>query len=167
MSWSLRPVLPSDRDLLLRLYASVREAELAQVPWSEAQKQAFLLHQITAQERHYRERYPSSEHQIVMVGGEPIGRLWIDRQAERIHILDLILLSPAEESGVDIALLQDLQGEAGTAGKAVTIYLESFSPSLALFERLGFVQEEEQGTHLLLAWRVRTSAPAPALDPSK
>jgi ribosomal protein S18 acetylase RimI-like enzyme len=149
MNWSLRPVADADRDLILSLYASTRAGELAQVPWSEAQKQAFLQHQVAAQERHYRERYPTSQHEVIMTGERPLGRLWLDRQPDRVHILDLTLLPEARGAGVGSALLRSLQAEAA----AVTIYLESFTPSLPLFERLGFAKEAEQGAHLLLAWR--------------
>jgi ribosomal protein S18 acetylase RimI-like enzyme len=149
MSWSLRPVADADRELILSLYAVTRAGELAQVPWTEAQKQAFLQHQVAAQERHYWERYPTSQHQVILTGERPMGRLWLDRQPDRIHILDLTLLPAARGAGVGTALLRNLQAEA----TAVTIYLESFSPSLPFFERLGFAREEERGAHLLLAWR--------------
>ena len=35
---SLRPIEDGDREFLLRVYASTRAEELAQVPWSEEQK---------------------------------------------------------------------------------------------------------------------------------
>jgi hypothetical protein len=34
----------------------------------------------------------------------------------------------------------------------VGIYVESFNPSLSLFERLGFSEVEKEGLNLLLRW---------------
>jgi hypothetical protein len=33
------------------------------------------------------------------------------------------------------------------------VFVESFNPSLRLFERLGFVAADEQGAHLLMQWK--------------
>jgi hypothetical protein len=45
---ALRPIRPDDRPLLLALYASTREAELALVDWDAAQKAAFVEMQFDA-----------------------------------------------------------------------------------------------------------------------
>ena len=51
---ALRPVTPEDEGLLLEIYASTRADELAQIPWDEAQRAAFLKMQLTARDRSYR-----------------------------------------------------------------------------------------------------------------
>lgn len=38
----LRPAAPDDEPLLRRVYASTREEELEQVPWTDEQKASFL-----------------------------------------------------------------------------------------------------------------------------
>lgn len=156
MSYQLRPVTPADGELILRLYGVSREAELAPVPWSEAQKLAFLQHQVAAQERHYWERYPHSEHLVVEVAGRPVGRLWLDRQGERIHIIDLIL--DPEDDALRTQILRDRQEEAAVKKQAVTIYLESFHPSLPLFAQLGFAKAGEEGAHFRLVWSTAPDA---------
>jgi hypothetical protein len=42
--------------------------------------------------------------------------------------------------------------EAKEAGKPVTIYVETFNPSLRLFQRLGFTTIQQEGLHLLLQY---------------
>lgn len=75
----LRPVaLPDDEPFLRRLYASTREEELAPVGWSAAQREAFLSFQFAAQQRHYQSCFPRCEHCLVLLAGEPIGRLYTE-----------------------------------------------------------------------------------------
>jgi hypothetical protein len=52
--FALRPETEADTDFLMRLYASTREEELAQAPWSAEQKQEFVAGQFRAQRHHYR-----------------------------------------------------------------------------------------------------------------
>ena len=40
--------------------------------------------------------------------------------------------------------------EAKEAGKPVSIFVETFNPSLRLFQRLGFTPIQQEGFHLLL-----------------
>ena len=47
----------------------------------------------------------------------------------------------------------ELLREAKQAKKRVTIYVESFNPSLRLFERLGFRKVEENGFQFLMEWK--------------
>jgi hypothetical protein len=48
--------------------------------------------------------------------------------------------------------------EARQGGKAVSINVENFNPSLRLFERLGFQRAEENGFHLLMRWQPAASS---------
>jgi predicted GNAT family acetyltransferase len=55
--------------------------------------------------------------------------------------------------GLGTPLIKSLMEEAAQAGKPLTIYVESFNPSLRLFERLGFLKTEEgDGINLLMKW---------------
>ena len=67
MNLTLRPAEAADRDLLFRVYASTREAELALTDWDEAQKMAFLTHQFTAQDTHYRQHYPGALFNLILL----------------------------------------------------------------------------------------------------
>ena len=48
---TLRPVSAADDGFILQGYASKREQELAQVPWSAEQKEAFVRMQYVAQKQ--------------------------------------------------------------------------------------------------------------------
>ncbi|MBV9957175.1 MAG: GNAT family N-acetyltransferase [Acidobacteria bacterium] len=146
----LRPVGEEDMEFLRAVYASGREAELAQVPWSEAQRDAFVQMQFTAQLNHYREHSPAAEHGIILADERPVGRLYVERREGEIRILDITLLTAERGRGVGSSLLRALLEEAEETGKSVSIYVENYNPSRRLFERLGFRVIEDDGLNLLL-----------------
>jgi ribosomal protein S18 acetylase RimI-like enzyme len=148
----LRPAEPQDAELLFRVYASTRAEELSVVPWDDAQTEAFLRAQFDAQDRWYREHYERASFDVVLVGGEPGGRLYVHRGESEIRIVDVALLPEHRGRGVGTALLRYLLDEADAAGKRVTIHVERFNPALRLYERLGFAVAEDKGVYLLLEW---------------
>jgi ribosomal protein S18 acetylase RimI-like enzyme len=149
----LRPVEPGDEEFLYRVYASTRTEELAVVPWDDDAKEAFLRMQFAAQDTWYHEQMPDASYQVVLVDGEPAGRLYVDRREDEIRIVDIALLPEHRGRGLGTALLRELLEEADAAGKPVTIHLERFNPALRLYERLGFAQVEDQGVYLFLERR--------------
>jgi RimJ/RimL family protein N-acetyltransferase len=153
LSISFRPVGPDDEAFLLKVYASTRSEELARVPWTEEQREAFLKMQLAAQHSHYRERYPGGEYLLIIAGDRPIGRLYVARLEKQIRIMDITLLPEERGQGLGTSILRDLMKEAAEARKPLRIYVESFNASLRLFERLGFSSIEENGIHLLMQWQ--------------
>lgn len=149
---TLRPAAATDRDLLYRIYAATRTEELAPVPWSDEQKVVFLRQQFEAQDLHYRRHYPSASFQIIEVGKEPAGRLYVDRWASEIRLMDIALLPEFRNRGVGSRLLHELLAEARASGRAVSIHVERNNPALRLYERLGFRPEGEHGIYLLMRW---------------
>jgi ribosomal protein S18 acetylase RimI-like enzyme len=150
---ALRPVTDGDEAFLLTVYSSTRAAELALVPWNEAQRAAFLQMQFTAQQNHYRGYYPDARHDLILFQDLPVGRLYVDRREQEIRILDITVLPEYRNQGIGSSLIKALMEEAREAGKAVLIHVESFNPSRQLFERLGYRQTEDDGINLLYEWR--------------
>jgi len=152
MNPTLRPATTADRDLLYRIYASTREDEIALTDWTEDQVTAFLTQQFTAQDTHYREHYPGAEFDLILLDGEPIGRLYVHRRPAEIRIMDIALLPPHRNQGIGTHLLQSLQSEAASTAKSLTIHVEQFNPAFNLYTRLGFQPIAEHGVYLLLEW---------------
>jgi len=150
---TLRPATAADDDFLFNCYASTRAQELAQVPWSQEQKEAFVRMQYTAQKQHYAAEAPQASHDIIYVDATPVGRIFLDRREDALHILDITVLPQHRNYGTGSLLLRRLLDEAGRLGKPASIYVESFNPSLRLFERLGFRKDHEKGFHLLMKWQ--------------
>jgi len=150
---ALRPVTDADESFILAVYASTRADELARVPWTQEQKDGFVHMQFAAQKRHYAAEYPQASHDIIVVEGAPVGRIYLDRAAEEFHILDVTVLPQHRNRGIGSWLLRQVLDEAARAGEPVAIYVENFNPSLRLFERLGFRKAEENGFQLLMKWQ--------------
>jgi ribosomal protein S18 acetylase RimI-like enzyme len=147
---SLRPAEASDDGLLSALYASTRADELAIVPWPPEQKQAFVAAQFAAQKQHYEMEYPHAAQQVICIGGETVGRLYLDRQPDVVHILDITVAPERRNCGIGTAVIESIRRQADADGKPVSIYVEDFNPSARLFRRLGFQVAEKNGFQLLL-----------------
>src|SRR3954467_9873691 len=150
---SLRPITPEDDSFLAGVYASTRMEELAVTGWSDEEKFAFCRSQFDAQSAHYRENYPGASLQVIEDAGVPIGRLYVARWEREIRIMDIALLPEHRGSGIGTKLLRELQEEARSAGKSLTIHVERFNPAMELYQRLGFRQVEDKGVYLLLEWK--------------
>jgi len=150
---TLRPVVHADRELLIAVYASTRAEELAPVPWDDAQKDAFIRMQFGAQDGYWREHKPCAEFCVVLVDGEPAGRLYLDRLADEIRIVDVALLPAWRGRGIGTTLLRDVLEEGRDAGLAVTIHVEQGNRARGLYERLGFRPISTAGVHHLMQAR--------------
>ena len=149
---SLRPVVETDEEFLVEVYATTRAEELAMVSWTEEQEQAFIRFQYDAQKEHYAKKYPNANHDLILSNGRQVGRLYVARLDEEIRIVDITVLPAERNNGIGTYLLKQLLEEA-TAKKMMTrIYVEEFNPSVQLFKRLGFNVSEQQGFHLLFQW---------------
>lgn len=148
----LRPATAADRGLLFDVYASTRAEELAAVPWDEATKRAFLTQQFDAQDAHYRTHYPRTTYEVIEVGGEAAGRLYLDRGERDVLIVDIALLPAFRGRGTGGSILREILEEAESQGKRVSIHVEVQNPAHSLYERLGFTRVEERGVYVLLEW---------------
>ena len=151
----LRPITPGDDSFLAGLYASTRAEELSVTTWSDEEKAVFCRRQFDAQSAHYVENYPGASLQVIERAGELIGRLYVARWEREIRIMDIALLPAYRGTGIGTQLLRELQDEARSAGKSLSIHVERFNPALRLYERLGFKMVEDKGVYLLLQWSSR------------
>lgn len=147
---TLRPASADDYDFLVEVYGSTRAEEMALVPWTTEQQQAFIRSQFAAQQDHYAKKYPAASHDIILSDNRPVGRLYVARLDQEIRIIDITLLPAERNAGIGSYLIQQMLDEANRTGKLTRIYVEEFNPSLRLFERLGFSPSEQDGIHLLM-----------------
>jgi ribosomal protein S18 acetylase RimI-like enzyme len=120
------------------------------VPWDDAQKEAFLRMQFDAQDAWWRENYAGATFDVIVVDGEPAGRLYVHRGPSEIRIVDIALLPDHRGRGIGTSLLRDLLAEGDAGEKSVTIHVERMNPALRLYERLGFAVAEDKGVYLFL-----------------
>lgn len=149
----LRRVMAADDEFLRRLYASTRTDELARTGWDDGAIEQFLTMQWRAQTGDYVSRFPGSRHDIIRRGDHDIGRLWVDRPGDRIHLLDLAVLPEHRRRGVGTEVLCSLQREAVACEKPlVHSVLRDNRDALRLYRRLGFVVVNDEALHHLMRW---------------
>lgn len=143
----LRPATLDDRDFLVHVYASTRADELAVVPWTDEQRAAFVLSQFNAQDTYWRQQRPAASRSIIEVAGRPAGRLYVDRTAQEIRIVDIALVAEFRGDGIGTELLRGLLAEGDAAGLPVTIHVEQGNRARRLYERLGFTKVADAGAY--------------------
>ena len=146
----LRPIRDEDLPFLLRVYAATREEELAPVPWTRAEKDAFLASQFALQHQYYQQHYTDAAFQLILAGGEPVGRLYLARWEDEHRIVDIAVVPEHRNRGIGSSLLADVLAEADAAGKPVSIHVELQNPARRLYDRLGFRPVEERGVYVLM-----------------
>jgi GNAT superfamily N-acetyltransferase len=143
----LRATTSEDRGLLLALYGSTRVDELSVVSWGDAEKTAFVTMQFEAQDASYRQSYPDGQFLIVVVEGEPIGRLYLARLEEEVRLVDLTLLPAQRGRGIGSALMAWLVAQTDHDGLPLTLHVEPWNPARRLYDRLGFQSLEQRGIY--------------------
>jgi len=106
--------------------------------------------QLDAQTRHYRSVHPTAAHSVITVGGEPAGRLIVDRSDREIRIVELALLPPFRRAGVGSELVRPLLEEADAAGLPVRCHVEQSNDARRFWERLGLVAVGLDGAHMAM-----------------
>lgn len=162
---SLRPIRADDEQFLYDVYASTRQEELAPVPWTDEQKAAFLRMQFAAQHKYYLEQYANADYRVILRDDRPIGRLYLDRQADEFRIVDIALLPEHRRSGIGGGLLREILAEADRAGARVSIHVERNNPALRLYERTGFRVVGDTGVYFLMVRLPTPTSVAPAPSP--
>lgn len=144
MDYRLRPATPDDDAWQLAIYASTRADELALTGWPPAQREAFVHQQHRAQQLHYRQHFPRSACQLIVVADAVAGRLWTDPRDAGLHILDIAVLPAWRGQGLGTRCLLAL----AAGGQRLSIQVEIHNPARRLYERLGFVTAgEPQGLY--------------------
>jgi ribosomal protein S18 acetylase RimI-like enzyme len=149
---SLRHTTAADRAFLYAVYASTRIDELAPLQWDEATVQTFLTMQFNAQDQHYRTSYDTPQFLIVVVDGQPAGRLYVARWPKELLLMEIALLPAYRNAGIGTALIMDLMEEARSTGRIMRLHVEPFNPALRLYQRLGFSKVSEAGVYWLMEW---------------
>jgi len=89
---------------------------------------------------------------VIELNGKPAGRLYVERQAEEIRLVDISLLPEYRGRGCGGSLLRTLLSEAGAAGQRVVLHVERHNRAVRLYQRLGFVDAQDVGVYKLMMW---------------
>jgi ribosomal protein S18 acetylase RimI-like enzyme len=148
-----------DLAFLRTLYETLRADELASIEWPEATRRAFLDSQFAFQHHHFTTHFERAEFLVLERHGDPVGRLYLQREPPRWLIVDIGLLPAWQGRGIGTTLLRQLQQDAQDAQDARTqglsLHVRLDNPrAQALYARLGFRDESVEGMHRLMHWDV-------------
>lgn len=151
---SVREAQDGDLPFLQRLYAESRAAELANVPWPDALRQAFLDNQFALQHLHYTRHYQPAHYLLVEQAGQPIGRLYLRCDEHEATLIDIALLDAVRGRGIGSALVRWVQRAAHTVPLHSVVLHVAWENLAArrLYERLAFHTEGDTGSHLRMRW---------------
>jgi ribosomal protein S18 acetylase RimI-like enzyme len=145
---TLKPVAhPGDDDFLRELYISTRD-DLAGLFSDEAQGRALLTIQYNAQNVSYAQQFPGASHDIILLDGDAVGRIMVERRGDAILLVDIALLPEARNRGIGTGLLKMLMEEGRRA--AIELSVLKTNRARSLYERLGFRIIGDNGTHYLM-----------------
>jgi ribosomal protein S18 acetylase RimI-like enzyme len=148
----LRNMQPSDEAIFRDLYAEVRAAELAPVPWPAAQKRAFCDAQYTLQDQHYRTHYRDLHRlavcrQLESTEAPVIGRLYLAHYETDLNVMDIALFARVQRQGFGSLLMREVVRYAEAHGETLRLHVEPLNPARRLYEKLGFVVAGEAGVY--------------------
>ena len=149
---TLRPITADDQEFLSDLYASTRQEEMALVDWPAEKKAEFLQMQFQAQHTFYMEQFKGAAFDLLVLNGQPIGRLYLDQRVDELRIIDIALLPDYRNQGLGSRLMKGILAEAEAAGLPVRIHVEHYNPARWLYQRLGFKEIETNGVYYLMEW---------------
>ncbi len=151
---AVRPALPQDEIFLYDLYSAVRAPEFELAPIPATQKEQLIRMQFRAQMSEYAQMYPNSCYHVVLLDGNPVGRLWVAPGNGELHLVDIAVHPKLQGKGIGTVLVQRVQQEAAKVRLPIRCCVFRFNTgSLRFHRRLGFSILREDQTHYHLEWR--------------
>ena len=139
-----RPMVPDDDSFLLALEAD---------RWGADPSDPLVELQFRARREGYRLQFPGADDSLVVVDGEPAGRLLIALGPTAHHLVDIALLRRYRGRGVGTELMGEVQAAAAAAGVPVDLtVLAGDSALTGWYQRLGFRAVSSGAVHLRLVW---------------
>jgi len=150
---TFRPVEEGDREFLRALFFTSWDRAIAYVDCSHEEKQAILNQQFEAQDQSYLMQYPTASRELILLEGEPVGRIYVARGEGWIELMDITLLPAYRSRGLGTGILLGVCKEATATDKKVELYVEKWNPDARrLYLRLGFADQEDIGSHWKMVW---------------
>jgi GNAT superfamily N-acetyltransferase len=146
-----RPVNAADEPFLRCLYASSHADQLRDTGWAPARCRTFLDEQFDFQQRHFIERHPDARFLLLVLDGQPIGRLSWQASAERVTLVDLCLAPAWRRRGVGSRVLGWLAESADRRGQPIGLHIARDNAACRLARRFGFTDDSADGGSLCVA----------------
>ena len=137
MRYQLRLAMGKDYDFFYRLQvAAMKEYVTQTYGWNDA-----------VQARYLRQKFAEREHQIIIVDGQDVGVLEVNRSEDEVMLVNIQILPEYQRQGIGTAVIRDVLVDASRQGSPVVLWVMKVNPVRELYERLGFEIVEETATH--------------------
>jgi ribosomal protein S18 acetylase RimI-like enzyme len=113
-----RPVRASDVRYLRELFAQARDEFLALPP---ELRESLLDMQYRGQARQIAADYPAATREILVADGADCGVLILDRDARRVHVIDITIARERRRQGIASSALRQVIDEAGERRDALRV----------------------------------------------
>lgn len=147
-----RNASPEDEKFLFELYTSTRTEELSAWGWDTQQQAAFLNMQFQARQSSYKNQFPNSNYQIVLIHKLAVGAILVIKNEAEIRLADIALLPVYRDRGIGSFLIQSLLAKAARAKKPLRLQVIHINRAIKLYQRLGFSIVGDNGTHFVMEW---------------
>ncbi len=148
----IRPVTDRDLDFLINVFQSTRLDIMSAEYLPLAQREELVLSQYRAQHQHYQTHFPNADYGVIQLGNQRIGRLYLNRSGDEIHLIDISILPEFRGQGIGQTLIAAIQQEAKMHKKKVRLHVEKANRARRLYLRNGFRQTNETTTHFEMTW---------------
>ena len=109
--------------------------------------------QLNAQTMGYGDQYPNAMYFIVEKLGERIGRVTLDFDSDRVHIIDIALVPAAQGKGYGSHILTAIKMTAARVKAPVTLTVALDQPQVKqLYLKLGFRVESSASMYEQMIW---------------
>jgi ribosomal protein S18 acetylase RimI-like enzyme len=129
-----RPATAGDHDYLRQLFADSRDDLLLLPPETRG---PLIDLQYRAQGRQVATDHPHATCEVLVVDGTDTGRLILDRDAERVHVVDIVVARAHRRRGIASATLREVISEAGRRPVSLSVWSGNVT-AWSLYEQLGF-----------------------------
>ncbi len=143
----LRSGTPADLEFIRRVQRESMRPHVERVfgPWHDEE-----------QRRRLYESTDPATHEIIEIGGKPVGCQWIREHPRELELVRLYLLPEVHGQGIGSRLVARLCARADARGLAVRLRVLQGNPARNLYARQGFEVAGESETHVSMARPART-----------
>ena len=136
----------------MQVFASTLAEKMAQANFPVDQWVAMIQQQFHTQASAYRTKFPKADFDIILVDGEQVGRLYLDRRDDEIRVLDFTLLPAFRAQGIGTKVMEGLFVEARGGSQKITGHVgQDNLRGLAFASRVGFrVLYDTESTSLMI-----------------
>lgn len=145
-----RPITAGDEAYLRCLYATSRADQMRATGWPPSRCRAFLDEQFDFQQRQWRTHHAGAQFLLLVLEGQPIGRLCWHSEPGLATLIDLCLAPAWRRRGVGGSVMTWLTQSADRWGQAIGLSVEPDSTAWRMARRFGFatLPGSEHGVYL-------------------